>query len=198
MNEVKKTQQHILRAMAMNYAEGHAWDRLDSEACAEAADEIASLEAECERLRQQVAALQSDANSWQSGYDKGREDGAKAAEGWKSQHARDSAELRRLCSERDELYRSAAAPTPEPASPWINGLPPVGVVVEARIPHHTRYGRQMLWTEVEVLQHAIIQGAVYSWVKETGHDGGFYAPMMLSFRPLPAAPEQPAKEQDHE
>lgn len=51
MNEVKKTQQHILRAMAMNYAEGHAWDRLDSEACAKAADEIAAIEAECERLR---------------------------------------------------------------------------------------------------------------------------------------------------
>ena len=68
-------------------------------------DDYAALEAECERLRQQVATLQSDANSWQSGYDKGREDGAKAAEGWKAQHARDSAELRRLCSERDEQWR---------------------------------------------------------------------------------------------
>lgn len=62
-----------------------------------------ALEAEFERLRAQVSALQSDANSWQSGYDKGREDGAKAAEGWKAQHARDSAELRRLCAERDAL-----------------------------------------------------------------------------------------------
>ena len=67
------------------------------------AADYAALEAENARLRQQVAALQSDANSWQSGYDKGREDGAKAAEGWKAQHARDSAELRRLCSERDHL-----------------------------------------------------------------------------------------------
>lgn len=64
---------------------------------------IATLETECERLRAQVSALQSDANSWQSGYDKGREDGAKAAEGWKGQHARDSAELRKLCAERDAL-----------------------------------------------------------------------------------------------
>ena len=63
-------------------------------------EDYAALEAECERLRKQVASLQSDANSWQSGYDKGREDGAK---GWKSQHARDSAELRRLCAERDHL-----------------------------------------------------------------------------------------------
>lgn len=67
------------------------------------ARDYAALEAECERLRVQVAALQSDANSWQSGYDKGRDDGEKSAEGWKAQHARDSAELRRLCSERDAL-----------------------------------------------------------------------------------------------
>lgn len=58
---------------------------------------------EAEALRAQVSALQSDANSWQSGYDKGREDGAKSAEGWKSQHARDSAELRKLCAERDAI-----------------------------------------------------------------------------------------------
>ena len=70
------------------------------------ASDYATLEAECERLRSQVSALQSDANSWQSGYDKGREDGAKAADGWKAQHARDSAELRRLCAERDALAAS--------------------------------------------------------------------------------------------
>ena len=69
----------------------------------------AALEAECERLRVQVSALQSDANSWQSGYDKGRDDGAKAAEGWKAQHARDSAELRKLCAERDALAAELAA-----------------------------------------------------------------------------------------
>ena len=66
-------------------------------------EEYDSLHAETEALRAQVSALQSDANSWQSGYDKGREDGAKAADGWKAQHARDSAELRRLCAERDAL-----------------------------------------------------------------------------------------------
>lgn len=71
--------------------------------------DYAALEAECERLRAQVSALQSDANSWQSGYDKGREDGAKAADGWKAQHARDSAELRRLCAERDALHAEADA-----------------------------------------------------------------------------------------
>ena len=71
--------------------------------------DYAALEAECDKLRAQVSALQSDANSWQSGYDKGREDGAKAADGWKAQHARDSAELRRLCAERDALRAEAEA-----------------------------------------------------------------------------------------
>lgn len=62
------------------------------------------------------------------------------------------------------------------------GLPDPGSIAEARIPHHTSDGRQMLWTEVEVIAHKIIQGAIYSWVKDPGNDGGFYAPMMLSFR----------------
>ena len=70
--------------------------------------DYAALEAECERLAR-VATLQPDANSWQSGYDKGREDGARAADGWKTQHARDSAELRRLCSERDALHAEVEA-----------------------------------------------------------------------------------------
>jgi len=39
--------------------------------------EIDELTAERDRLRDQVKALQSDANSWQSGYDKGRRDGTK-------------------------------------------------------------------------------------------------------------------------
>jgi len=64
---------------------------------------LSAVTAERDRLREQVAALQSGANSWQSGYDKGRGDGAKSAGGWKDQHARDSAELRRLCAERDQL-----------------------------------------------------------------------------------------------
>jgi hypothetical protein len=70
------------------------------------------------------------------------------------------------------------------------GLPVPGSIAEARIPHHTSEGRQMLWTEVEVIAHAIIQGVIYSWVKEPGKSGGFYAPMMLSFRALLAGGEQ--------
>lgn len=90
--------------------DGKAWLELRALLATPPAD--AALEAECERLRSQVSALQSDANSWQSGYDKGREDGAKAAEGWKAQHARDSAELRRLCAERDALHAEAEALLP--------------------------------------------------------------------------------------
>lgn len=37
------SQEFILRAMATNYTEGHAWDFLDSDACRNAADEIRDL-----------------------------------------------------------------------------------------------------------------------------------------------------------
>lgn len=40
-----KTQEYTLRAMAMNYSGGHSWDHLDSDACRNGADEIASLRA---------------------------------------------------------------------------------------------------------------------------------------------------------
>ncbi len=39
--------------------------------------ELGAAKAEIEVLREQVKVLQSDANSWQSGYDKGRHDGAR-------------------------------------------------------------------------------------------------------------------------
>jgi len=38
---------------------------------------LSAVTAERDTLREQVKALQSDANSWQSGYDKGRHDGSK-------------------------------------------------------------------------------------------------------------------------
>ncbi len=42
----------LLRAMARNYGDGpHQWDRLDKEACQNAADEIARLRDENEKLR---------------------------------------------------------------------------------------------------------------------------------------------------
>jgi hypothetical protein len=51
-----ETQQHTLRAMAKNYAGVHYWDHLDSQVCVKAADEIAALEAECERLNDLIGA----------------------------------------------------------------------------------------------------------------------------------------------
>lgn len=71
-----------------------------------------------------------------------------------------------------------------PRDEWQIGLPESGTIAEARIAHHTTEGVQVLWTEVEVIAHALINGVPYSWVKETGADGGFYAPMMLTFRAL--------------
>lgn len=44
----------ILRAMAANYANGHSWDQLDSEACLNAATRIEQLEAENAALREEV------------------------------------------------------------------------------------------------------------------------------------------------
>lgn len=91
-------------------------------------------------------------------------------------------------------YETPAAPVQQVSVPdgWKHGLPPEGEICEARIPHHTADGRQMIWCEVEVIAHSIINGAIYSWVKETGRDGSFYAPMMLSFRKLAAAQAAPA------
>lgn len=43
--------------------------------------ELGAAMAEIEALREQVKVLQSDANSWQSGYDKGRHDGARHRKG---------------------------------------------------------------------------------------------------------------------
>lgn len=51
------------------------WARPDTEFVL--ASHCATVEAERDTLRAQVATLQSDANSWQSGYDKGRHDGSK-------------------------------------------------------------------------------------------------------------------------
>lgn len=95
-------------------------------------------------------------------------DGSEAAEWWNT---------------RAQLPSQPGAQVAEESS---YGYPAAGSLCEARIPHHTADGRKMLWSEVEVLCHAMIKGCIYSWVKEPGADGGFYAPMMLSFRAIDA------------
>lgn len=52
--QVKFCNVATLRAMARNYADGHRWDYLDGNAVISAADEIVSLQAECERLQETV------------------------------------------------------------------------------------------------------------------------------------------------
>ena len=44
-------------------------------------DDLCHHKAKCQTLTEQVAVLQSDANSWQSGYDRGRRAAAKLSEG---------------------------------------------------------------------------------------------------------------------
>lgn len=99
-------------------------------------------------------------------------------------HGEQVREVTNQCAETCERAKLCATCAGELEFP---GLPDPGSIAEARIPHHTSDGRQMLWAEVEVIAHKIIQGAIYSWVKEPGNDGGFYAPMMLSFRAAPSA-----------
>lgn len=53
------TQQFVLKAMAKNYASGHRWDHLDSEACQKASEEIGTLRANNERLTAELAAAKA-------------------------------------------------------------------------------------------------------------------------------------------
>ena len=57
---------------AMNSCDQGGWVRHSDYLAA-----LSAVTAERDRLRDQVKVLQSDANSWQSGYDKGRHDGTK-------------------------------------------------------------------------------------------------------------------------
>jgi seryl-tRNA synthetase len=49
-----QSQQYVLRAMALNYRNGHSWDHLDGEAVTKAADEITRLQAEIAALQQRL------------------------------------------------------------------------------------------------------------------------------------------------
>jgi len=77
-------------------------DRADDKKLDECLSEgIAMLEAERDRLRDQVKVLQSDANSWQSGYDRGRHDGTKHRQSEVGQLRAEAEALRKDA----ELYR---------------------------------------------------------------------------------------------
>jgi len=66
-----------LAAARMAYASEFAPDENGDPDVGNVHANIRALKTERDRLREQVKALQSDANSWQSGYDKGRNDGTK-------------------------------------------------------------------------------------------------------------------------
>lgn len=52
-----------LRVMALNYANGHEWDSLDSNACNKAADELERMELQIGYLHKRLRAFQS---AWDS------------------------------------------------------------------------------------------------------------------------------------
>lgn len=66
------------------------------------------LAAEVEALRSQVATLQSDANSWQSGYEEGRRMGTKTALDEREELRKDADRYRWLCRQRSKVWRYIA------------------------------------------------------------------------------------------
>lgn len=82
-----------------------------------------------------------------------------------------------------------------PSSPAWNGegLPPVGTVCEAAIPHTSGPDneRSFIWIEGRVIAYHEISGKTYAWFAE---DDGFYPPNVLDFRPI-RTPEQIAAEE---
>lgn len=78
-------------------------------------------------------------------------------------------------------------------APWDGtGLPPVGTVCEAAIPHTSGPDneRSFIWIEGRVIAHHEVKGKTYTWFAE---DDGFYPPNVLEFRPI-RTPEQIAAE----
>ena len=73
------------------------------------------------------------------------------------------------------------------------GLPPVGVVCEAAIPHTSgpNNERSFIWIEGSVIAYYEIKGKTYAWFAE---DDGFYPPSILEFRPI-RTPEQIAADE---
>jgi hypothetical protein len=74
------------------------------------------------------------------------------------------------------------------------GLPPVGTVCEAVIPHSSGEddeNKSIIWIEGVVIAHHEINGKTFTWFAERD---GFYPPNVLEFRPI-RTPEQIAYDQ---
>ena len=87
------------------------------------------------------------------------------------------------------VYRPAA-------TSWSGeGLPPVGAVCEAGIPHTSGASgesRSIVWIEGRVIAYHEINGRQYAWFAED--DDGFYPPGVFEFRPI-RTPEQIAADE---
>lgn len=77
-----------------------------------------------------------------------------------------------------------------------DGLPPVGAVCEAGIPHVSGLKNEtisVIWIECRVIAYHVINGKTYAWIAE---DDGFYAPGIFEFRPIRAPEQIEADERD--
>lgn len=79
--------------------------------------------------------------------------------------------------------------------PWTGeGLPPVGTVCEARIPHVSgpnNETRSVIWIEGRIIAYHTIKDKTYAWFAEVD---GFYPPGVFEFRPI-RTPEQIAADE---
>ena len=134
---------------------------------------LSAVTAERDRLRDQVKALQSDANSWQSGYDKGRCDGTKHRQ----------SEVDQLRAEVEALRKAA-----EPLEPVHDDqLPPIGSKVLIHLAscddwiEHTVAG-YYAWGDLEGEEHL---HRVFVRVRDS--DGYLNARLLKDVRPVGAA-----------
>lgn len=86
---------------------------------------------------------------------------------------------------------------PRPAPQWSGeGLPPVGVVCEAGIPHISgpnNETRGIIWIEGTVIAYHVINGKTYAWFAE---GDGFYPPGVFEFRPIKTQAQIAAEERE--
>lgn len=87
---------------------------------------------------------------------------------------------------REDGYADDLIATSAIKRPWSGeGLPPVGVVCEAGIPHTSGASgenRSIVWIEGRVIAYHEIKGRQYAWFAED--DDGFYPPGVFEFRPI--------------
>ena len=85
----------------------------------------------------------------------------------------------------------------KPQPTWNGtGLPPVGTVCEAGIPHSSGEddeNKSSIWIEGSVIAHHKINGKTFTWFAERD---GFYPPNVLEFRTILTPEQRTADERD--